>query len=359
MASILERYGIKEVANLTFYSIDANTGRPRTPVLYIDTAKVTTVESTAETTYAQGGQGNGRLLAWDFGKEITMSIEDAVFSPKSLSIMFGEGDKPAPLLNNGDVTDVTNYNNKRRIYKTIQLNTLDVAGALAKDATGIAVVKLINEALGNVNDSAITDAALVGPASTNKIKWDSTFGHITFTSAFSQIGGDYPAYALALTPSTTTPTIKNVDDDSSSNYTDYATYSGSPASWSIAAKGDPKLFASLYLNPDDGFVINVGPDSFPGTYYITADTYARSEASGEDQFFQIIIPKGKVTSENTLTLEAEGDPTVFNMNVQVLRATVNNKNVMMQLVQYSFGTGSSTEATNFIDQRLQSTANPD
>ena len=37
-------------------------------------------------------------------------------------------------------------------------------------------------------------------------------------------------------------------------------------------------------------------------------TYARSELSGDDEFFQFIILRAKVTSENTITLEAEGDP---------------------------------------------------
>jgi hypothetical protein len=78
--------------------------------------------------------------------------------------------------------------------------------------------------------------------------------------------------------------------------------------------------------------INISGDSFPGTYYITGDTYARSDVTGADQFFQFIIPKAKVTSENTITLEAEGDPAVFNMSLTVLRP---DDGIMMQLVQYT------------------------
>ena len=48
--------------------------------------------------------------------------------------------------------------------------------------------------------------------------------------------------------------------------------------------------------------------------------------------FQFIIPKAKVTSENTITLEAEGDPSVFNMNLTVLRP---DSGEMMKLVQYT------------------------
>ena len=77
--------------------------------------------------------------------------------------------------------------------------------------------------------------------------------------------------------------------------------------------------------------ITISGDSFPGTYYIQGDTYSRSDVTGKDQFFQFIIPKAKMTSENTITLEAEGDPATFNMNLTVLRP---ESGEMMKLVQY-------------------------
>lgn len=94
MASILDRYGIKEVADVTFYHLN-EAGAPEYPVLYLDTLKVSTIETTGEETYAQGGQGNARLIGWDFNKEITLSLQDALFSAKSLAIMFGAGELKA------------------------------------------------------------------------------------------------------------------------------------------------------------------------------------------------------------------------------------------------------------------------
>ena len=90
MASILDRYGIKEVADVTFYELDEN-GAPKHPVLYLDTLKVSTIEQTAEEAEARGGKGNAALIAWDYGKEITVTLEDALFSAKSMAIMFGNG----------------------------------------------------------------------------------------------------------------------------------------------------------------------------------------------------------------------------------------------------------------------------
>jgi hypothetical protein len=81
-----------------------------------------------------------------------------------------------------------------------------------------------------------------------------------------------------------------------------------------------------------GTQIDVSAESFPGTYYLTADTYARSEATGKDEFFQLILPKVKLLSEsNTITMEAEGDPTVFNMSLKVLKS---KDGPMMSLIQY-------------------------
>ena len=62
---IFQQYGIKEVADLSFYKIDQN-GDPGELVLYIDTAKVSTIEQTAEQTEARGGKGNPPLVIWDY-----------------------------------------------------------------------------------------------------------------------------------------------------------------------------------------------------------------------------------------------------------------------------------------------------
>lgn len=43
----------------------------------------------------------------------------------------------------------------------------------------------------------------------------------------------------------------------------------------------------------NGSIIEISANSFPGTYYVTGDTYARSEDTGKDEFFQFIIPKAE------------------------------------------------------------------
>lgn len=97
-----------------------------------------------------------------------------------------------------------------------------------------------------------------------------------------------------------------------------------------AAHAGEKIFITYSVKATTK-TITISGDSFPGTYYVTGDTYSRSDIDGSDQFFQFIIPKAKMTAENTITLEAEGDPSTFSMNLTVLRP---ESGEMMKLVQY-------------------------
>ena len=169
-------FGIKEVADVAFYpagSIDidesgnivAITGTDipeATPLMILDTLKVSTIEQTAEQTEAKGGKGNAPLIIWDYGREVTISLQDAVMSVKALSMMF---------------------------------------------------------------EGAISDSN----------------------------------------------------------------------------------------------VITINANTFPGTYSVVGKTFARDVATGKDRLFTWFVPKAKVNSEVTLTMEAEGDPTVFDMNLRVMR----------------------------------------
>ena len=59
--NIFERYGIKEVANVYFEALetpdDGSGIKKGDIVLYLDTLKVSSIESTAENVSAQGGWG--------------------------------------------------------------------------------------------------------------------------------------------------------------------------------------------------------------------------------------------------------------------------------------------------------------
>jgi len=88
--NLFEKYGIKEVADVVFYSI-TRVGDEEfyTPVLVLDTLKVSTIEKSAEKVTANGGKGNKKLITWNFGKELTLNLTDALFSPASMSLVWG------------------------------------------------------------------------------------------------------------------------------------------------------------------------------------------------------------------------------------------------------------------------------
>lgn len=245
MANIFEQYGIKEVADVTVYKLskDSNGATVETPFLFLDTLKVSTVEQTAEQTDARGGKGNPKLITWDYGKEINVTLEDALYSPASMALMWG-GEE-------GAWATVTN------VEKMLKY-TAEASGSVTSITDGLGKEWAVK---GYFND----EGAFV-------------------TSALTAVKGK--TYTVLATASATT-----------------------------------------------GKQLTIEADDFPGTYKLVGDTYARNRDTGEDEYFQFIIHRAKMSAEQTLTLEAEGDPTTFNLNMTVLRPQ-NGK--MMELVQYNF-----------------------
>lgn len=267
MANILEQYGIKEVCDFTLYDIGAD-GKPTVPVLYLDTLKVSTLEQTAEDTSAKGGKGNADLIIWDFGKEINITLEDALFSAKSMAIMFG----------NGTVTDYTG-----------------ASAYIMKTEKFVATAETVPTASGSGSTYSDTSG------------WSAKY-----------TAPDGKLYEKK------NPKFFDAKGATPSKFTTGETY-----------------FCSFDVLVD-GAIIDIGASTFPGTYYAVGDTFARSRTTGKDEEFQLIIPKAKVLSENTITMEAEGDPSVFNMNLRVLRPADGK---MVRLVKYKLsGTGSDPAA---------------
>lgn len=295
MASILDRYGIKEVADVTFYKINSD-GTRGDPVLYLDTLKVSTIEQTAESVDARGGKGNPKLVTWDYGKEITVSIEDALFSSKSMAIMFGDG---------------TVSQGTQLIQKTAVIR-------MGKASEG--KVKTVNDYITadiyDANEGSKRVKLYIGSENTAPTGEVILTNQIAFTGPNSVVSKLYDEDGTVLDEAFTLADLK-------------ALYSTGQTATGTEYDGHKFMFT--YWVGTIGKQIVVSGDTFPGTYYVQGDTYARSDVDGSDQFFQFIIPKAKMTSENTITLEAEGDPAVFNMNLTVLRPEDGD---MMKLIQY-------------------------
>lgn len=241
--NIFEQYGIKEVADVQFEDIKSGE-----VVLYLDTLKVSTLETTAEQTEAKGGKGNPPLIIWDFGKEINVLLQDALFTQASLALM------------NGVVVNSTATVNVR---KTEEL-TASTTTTLTKVPSGS--VRYINLTKGdrgiiNSTSSSVALASMTGASAGDKIKF-----------------------------------FYDVSATTGQNYT-----------------------------------VTINANSFPGTYKVIGDTFIRNR-NGDDIGYQFVIERAKIDSNNTITMEAEGDPSVFDMNLRVLRA---DNGSMIKFIKYA------------------------
>lgn len=79
-------FGIREVCHCSFEPYDATSNLPS---FVIDTAKMSSFESSSTVVYAQGGTGNPRLMAWEGEKTMTFTIEDALLTPESFTALTG------------------------------------------------------------------------------------------------------------------------------------------------------------------------------------------------------------------------------------------------------------------------------
>lgn len=79
------QFGIREVCDCAFMSLDGKGLNFK-----INTAKMTTLESTSTTVYAQGGRGFSRLAAWEGEKTLTFTVEDALLSTESFQALLGK-----------------------------------------------------------------------------------------------------------------------------------------------------------------------------------------------------------------------------------------------------------------------------
>jgi len=75
--------------------------------------------------------------------------------------------------------------------------------------------------------------------------------------------------------------------------------------------------------------ITIDSDTFPANYCIVGSTYMRSQADGKDYPFIFEIPNAKVQVGGTLTMEADGDPTTFEMTIKALKKGGSDKSLVV------------------------------
>ena len=388
--NIFEQYGIKEVADVTLYAIelDENDEEIYIPVLYLDTLKISSIEQTAEQTSARGGLGNPNLITWDYGKEITINLEDALYTPASMSMLWDGkyASKSVELWGVFDtykekfswakaiLKDFSNFSIeedqiKGTIYKwTVNLIIMSLDGQLRHEKNNIEISyyskygrnywsfnkpvdfedgsftlsegknlfvnvpqELIYQIKHGIESVKFLDRMEKCVATRNfVIDTDTNIKHGNYRYLKKY---DKTALTVFIDPTTMQPYEPNLDFFIRKDGSRYPKEGFKKLR--LIKQNDVYYKWTRSVAPPHmslGNRIIVDAEHFPGVYRLVGETYSRNRDTHEDERFQFEIPLCKMGSENSFTLEAAGDPTVFNMTLQVLRQ---EDGTMMKLTQYN------------------------
>ena len=388
--NIFEQYGIKEVADVTLYAIelDENDEEIYIPVLYLDTLKISSIEQTAEQTSARGGLGNPHLITWDYGKEITVNLEDALYTPASMSMLWGGkyASKSVELWGVFDaykekfswakaiLKDFSNFSIeedqiKGTIYKwTVNLIIMSLDGQLRHEKNNVEISyyskygrnywsfnkpvdfedgsftlsegknlfvnvpqELIYQIKHGIESVKYLDRMEKCVATRNfVIDTDTNIKHGNYRYLKKY---DKTALTVFIDPTTMQPYEPNLDFFIRKDGSRYPKEGFKKLR--LIKQNDVYYKWTRSVAPPHmslGNRIIIDAEHFPGVYRLVGETYSRNRDTHEDERFQFEIPLCKMGSENSFTLEAAGDPTVFNMTLQVLRR---EDGTMMKLTQYN------------------------
>ena len=388
--NIFEQYGIKEVADVTLYAIelDENDEEIYIPVLYLDTLKISSVEQTAEQTSARGGLGNPHLIAWDYGKEITVNLEDALYTPASISMLWGGkyASKSVELWGVFDahkekfswakaiLKDFSNFSIeesqiKGTIYKwTVNLIIMSLDGQLRHEKNNVEISyyskygrnywsfnkpvdfedgsftlsegknlfvnvpqELIYQIKHGIEGVKFLDRMEKCVATRNfVIDTDTNIKHGNYRYLKKY---DKTALTVFIDPTTMQPYEPNLDffiRKDGSRYPEEGFKKLRLIKQNEVYYKWTRSVAPPHMSLGNRIIVDA--EHFPGIYRLVGETYSRNRDTHEDERFQFEIPLCKMGAENSFTLEAAGDPTVFKMTLQVLRK---EDGTMMKLTQYN------------------------
>jgi hypothetical protein len=113
---------------------------------------------------------------------------------------------------------------------------------------------------------------------------------------------------------------------------DVATTGSHSVDVTAVAEGDVIEVFYRYKSDANAQTITISSDAFPSYFKVVGDTVVRNAVTGEDEPFQIVIHKAKLQPGFTLTFQADGDPTVFDMNLEVFRRDEDTS--MIEMIKY-------------------------
>ena len=264
------------------------------PVLYFDTLKTSNLEGAATTVYAQGGKGNPRLVAWEGDRTVTFTMEDALISPQSFSILSGAGfmdatsEKPIYVHQTGQLEIAGGQ---------IEFPTKPDAGEKGKPAD---MYLMIMDENGDIDTRFMPIKIAAEEDGAYKEVYtleDIAKAVDTFVSGYNTRNANVNGF---------TPLnykVANAIDENASE---------EEKAGQIVLTDGNVVFVDYYVKADTGVKqIDIEADKFGGSYYLEASTLFRDQGTGEDHPAEFIIPNCKVQSNFTFTMAPSGDPSTF------------------------------------------------
>jgi hypothetical protein len=80
-----KRSGILSVMNAIYLDVVT-----KKPLLVMDTLKTSSIENTSQKQEIRGGQGNKKLMSFEYGREAILKMQDALISDQSLALLAGQ-----------------------------------------------------------------------------------------------------------------------------------------------------------------------------------------------------------------------------------------------------------------------------
>lgn len=290
------KFGSREVANVVFRArskmkLGSRSFYKDEPVLYFDSLKTSGLEGAATTVYAQGGQGNPRLIGWDGDRTLTLTMEDALMSPESLAILTGAG-----VVDSLDGTSGMSEASEDPIYvhMTSQVEV--------KTANTIVLPKGVKPCWNGGRKSGATDAG--------EGKYDFHKEADIFCMKMQDgeiISEPCVPNSVVYDESTQTATIK--------------CHADGEATTVELGVGEVVLVDYYVKKSGKGsYQIEIAADKFSGNFYIEGETLFRRESDGVDMPAEFIIPNGKVQSNFNITMANSGDPSTTTFTVDCFPA---------------------------------------
>ena len=322
----MNRFGVREICDVVFKpltSVDIGNQHfdAYQPVLYIDTAKTSSLEGAATTVYAQGGKGNPRLIGWDGEKTLTFTLEDALMSPISFSILSGAG------VVKGRDADEDNQINAEKIY--VHTNYDMVAEKMGENI----VVKLSDEDR-NGATLVVSKEAPIYP-----MTLDSAGAQAEYLSAVTdaqvKLVSEDGASLEDLNEKTHLPNGEIVADGRTIAFVLASDVPGDPRQDEPVKVGDTVRIDCYEVHTEGAYEMQIDAETFAGYYYIEASTLFRDEETGNDLPAEFVIPRGKIQSNFTFTMANSGDPSTFTFTIDCFPAFTkfNRKKKLMAVLQ--------------------------